>query len=92
MKTISNRAFGGLLTAIASGLLVAAAPVGATINSPEPANGNPAPAPAPTPVTTAKPSAQRYCVIENVTGSRIPQKTCQTKEEWAADGVDITKR
>ena len=32
---------------------------------------------------------KRYCVISDVTGSRIPVKICKTRKEWKADGVEI---
>jgi hypothetical protein len=34
---------------------------------------------------------KKYCVMETITGSRMPKKTCRTAEEWKADGVDVTK-
>ena len=33
--------------------------------------------------------AKRYCIVETPTGSRIPQKTCKTRDEWLSSGVDI---
>jgi hypothetical protein len=35
---------------------------------------------------------KRYCVIEAQTDSRVPLKTCRTKAEWAADGIDVSKK
>ena len=35
-----------------------------------------------------QPAAPRYCVVETVTGSRIPTKVCKTRDEWKADGFD----
>jgi hypothetical protein len=35
---------------------------------------------------TAKPV--RYCVVETLTGSRIPVKQCQSREDWMAQGFD----
>lgn len=73
-----------------SGALIAAA-------SPAFADGGRAPAePASTTSTTAlvqapsaKPAtAKRYCVIDSVTGSRLPHKTCQTREQWLDQGFD----
>lgn len=59
------------------------------------------PAPAPTPAssdqapvalkpTSIKPSTdmRRVCVVETLTGSRIPYKICKTRAEWVAQGVD----
>lgn len=34
--------------------------------------------------TTAQ-RAQRYCIVNSVTGSRIPRRTCKTRAEWLAD-------
>ncbi len=32
---------------------------------------------------------QRYCVLQAITGSRIPKKECRTRAEWIArTGVD----
>jgi len=31
----------------------------------------------------------KYCVSTAVTGSRIPQRSCKTKAEWAAEGVVV---
>ena len=40
-------------------------------------------------VSHAKPNPQqRVCVVFNITGSILPQKTCKTRKEWAAAGVD----
>jgi hypothetical protein len=35
---------------------------------------------------TAKPV--RYCVVETLTGSRIPVKECQTRRNWIVRGFD----
>ena len=44
-------------------------------------------APAPTPTASPK-QEQRYCVIDDITGSRLPVKTCLTRKEWLARGFD----
>jgi hypothetical protein len=31
---------------------------------------------------------QKYCVVETVTGSRIPLRTCKTRRQWMAQGFD----
>lgn len=36
-----------------------------------------------------KTAGSRYCVEQDVTGSRIPRRTCMTESQWAAEGVDI---
>ena len=33
--------------------------------------------------------AKRYCIVETPTGSRLPRKQCQTREQWASEGVDF---
>jgi hypothetical protein len=33
-------------------------------------------------------SARRYCVKETYTGSRVPKKSCYTREEWLNQGWD----
>jgi hypothetical protein len=35
-------------------------------------------------------STGKYCLTQNVTGSHVPQVTCQTKADWAKDGLSIT--
>ena len=51
------------------------------------------------PATTVAPTEQsttaraerpdrRYCIVETVTGSRIPYKTCRTRAEWLEQGFD----
>ena len=38
----------------------------------------------------AKPgAATKYCVLEEITGSRIPKKICRSKEEWIKLGVEL---
>lgn len=35
---------------------------------------------------TAAPSAPtKYCLVDTVTGSRIPQKVCKTRDAWMHD-------
>lgn len=39
--------------------------------------------------TQAAPSpAQRYCVVDQITGSRVPHKVCKTRKEWLDEGFD----
>ena len=65
---------------IALSMIVAASPVSAASQEPIP----PAP-PAGTPDT-------KYCMhIEAITGSRLEQIKCWTREEWAEQGVDVDK-
>ena len=60
-------------------MIVAASPVSAMSQDPAPMIG----APAGTPET-------RYCMrIEPITGSRLEELKCWTREEWAENGVDV---
>jgi hypothetical protein len=38
---------------------------------------------------SAKETQKRYCVVDTVTGSRIPLKVCKSKKEWEDEGVQI---
>ena len=33
-------------------------------------------------------AATKYCIVDTVTGSHIQKKTCLTRKEWLAQGVD----
>lgn len=47
------------------------------------------PAAASTTNADAQPKADtRYCIVDTVTGSRIPQKVCKTRQQWMAEGFD----
>jgi hypothetical protein len=37
----------------------------------------------------ARPSKQRICFVDEVTGSRLPQRICKTKEQWESIGVEV---
>ncbi len=66
---------------IALGMIAAASPVSATSQHPDAGTG----APAGTPET-------RYCMrIEAITGSRIEELKCWTRQEWAENGVDVDR-
>lgn len=66
------------VTAIAAALL-------ASSNAPV-ATGTPTPQPvAKTDQVAANP---RVCLVDRVTGSRIPQRTCKRLAEWRAAGLD----
>jgi hypothetical protein len=41
---------------------------------------------------TARPTEMRYCIVEELTGSRIPRKMCKTEREWTAEGVEMPRR
>ena len=65
----------------AFGLAAAASPALAT--NPEPASNAGAPA------GTAE---TRYCMrIEPITGSRLEEVKCWTRDEWAEQGVDVDR-
>ena len=64
---------------LALGMIVAATPASGNIQDPAPTTG--------APVGTAE---TRYCMrIEAITGSRIEELKCWTREEWAEQGVDV---
>jgi hypothetical protein len=66
---------------LALGTIVAASAASATPSEPAPAAGAPA----------AGPDA-RYCMrIEAITGSRLEELKCWTRDEWAEQGVDVDK-
>ena len=46
------------------------------------------PAPVPTAQATAKADTKRYCIVETLTGSRMPQRICHTRAEWLTRGTD----
>ncbi|WP_395621842.1 hypothetical protein [Sphingomonas daechungensis] len=63
---------------IGLGLIAAATPLSATIQEPQRLS-----APAGSPET-------RYCMhIEAITGSRLEKVRCWTRDEWAAQEVDV---
>jgi predicted secreted protein len=49
-----------------------------------------APADAPSAAPTTRP--QRYCITDTITGSRVPRKVCQTREQWRDQGVELPAR
>jgi len=56
------------------------------------AAGDAVPAPRATPAAEST-SQPKYCVVDTVTGSRIPQKVCKTREAWMReDGFDPLNR
>ncbi len=49
--------------------------------------------PSTAPASAKTPPEKKYCVIDTVTGTRIPQKTCKTRKEWMRDeGIDPLDR
>lgn len=31
---------------------------------------------------------RRYCIVDTITGSRVPVKQCRTRADWLKDGFD----
>lgn len=70
----------------------------ATVAAPAMAEPRTVPAPATTTTesvdTASTPSGTkakrqtRYCAETEITGSRLPRRQCQTREDWLRDGVD----
>ena len=66
---------------IGLGMIVASSPLSATSQEPMPSQGAP-----------TGTSETRYCMrIEAITGSRLEELKCWTREEWAAHEVDLDK-
>lgn len=66
------------ITAIAAALL-------ASSNAPV---ATETPAPQPTAKTSQIAANPRVCLVDQVTGSRIPQRTCKRLADWHAAGLD----
>lgn len=47
-----------------------------------------APAARATPAAEPAPEQKKYCVVDTLTGSRIAQKICKTREAWMREGFD----
>lgn len=73
--------------ATAAVLSVAASPAIASETRPAPAPTTEAPQAAASTSRVAN-AKTKYCVVEQVTGSRIPVKTCATRDEWLDRGFD----
>jgi hypothetical protein len=41
-----------------------------------------------TPAAEATPEQKKYCIVDTLTGSRIAQKICKTREAWLREGFD----
>ena len=66
---------------VAFGMVAAASSVSATKPEPSPTTGAPAAG-----------ADARYCLrIEAITGSRLEQVKCWTRQEWAEQEVDVDK-
>lgn len=73
--------------ATAAVLSVAASPVIAGENRPAAAPTAEAPQAATNSARVAT-SKTKYCILDQFTGSRIPVKTCKTRDDWLARGFD----
>lgn len=70
----------------------------ATVAAPAMAEPRTVPAPATTTTESADTASTtsgakakretRYCAETEITGSRLPRRQCQTREDWLRDGVD----
>lgn len=65
--------------------LTLAAP--ATTTQDTAATGAAAAAAANVPAPIARPKL--FCIVEAPTGTRVPQRTCLTRKQWEARGVDL---
>jgi hypothetical protein len=76
-------------TLIAAGLACVAAPASA-----EEQNASAATVAATASAAASATSAdnKKYCIVESLTGSRMPKKLCRTKAEWQREGVDISAK
>lgn len=50
-----------------------------------------APMPRPTSMADIAP-ARRICIVDTITGSRVPVKVCHTREDWQKMGIDPLAR
>lgn len=79
MSTIVRRSALGF--AIASLVLGSAAPAFAAVSPTVFADGG---------TMTLDRTTGKYCLSETLTGSRIPTVTCQSRSDWAKDGLTIS--
>jgi hypothetical protein len=42
-----------------------------------------------TPGAPAQADQKKYCMVMDLTGSRVPRKICRTKAEWIAEGATL---
>ena len=73
----------------ASGLLLAgmALPANAKDVESRPAKADASAAQAP----EAAAAKKKYCMVDSLTGSRMPRKVCKTERQWANEGVDLSR-
>lgn len=84
-----------VIATLAGTLIAAASPAATRADVSSAASAPAALAPAAsadTPVPAKAAKAKRYCVQNTITGSRLPQRTCQTRDEWLAQGFDPLKK
>ena len=74
-----------LMGVVAAFCMAAASPVMAA--APDPGSAPKAEKPEAGAAPTAR-DTTKYCVVETPTGSHISKKTCRTRKEWLAQGVD----
>jgi hypothetical protein len=79
-----------VIAAFAGTLIAAASPAVARNDVPSAAStaSTVAAASTETQVPAKASKAKRYCVEDTVTGSRLPRRSCRTREEWLAEGFD----
>jgi hypothetical protein len=72
--------------------MIAQALFALALTSAAPATADPREAPATPPAAAPQAmtpnAATRYCVLSQVTGSRIPYRTCLTRKDWLKQGFD----
>lgn len=77
------------------GLAIAAA-AGASLAVPAAAERSPAPAKNSVAPQTEEgggsaATPKLYCIVDTLTGTRMPKKVCKTQSQWRDEGVDVTK-
>ncbi|WP_260598392.1 hypothetical protein [Sphingomonas endolithica] len=79
-----------VIATLAGTLIAAASPAATRTEVPAPVSAASIVATADTkqPEATKPAKATRYCVEDLVTGSRLKHRTCQTRDEWLAEGFD----
>ena len=75
--------------ALAAMFVGAAAPASAKAAAGAAVDSSPTSA-APAATAPREPSAKtKYCMVDEITGSRLQKKVCKTKKEWKDEGVDV---
>ncbi|MEG3125709.1 hypothetical protein [Sphingomonas sp. GB1N7] len=78
-----------VIAAVSGALIAVATPAFADVAKPmsdASAEVSTAPAATAAPKSAVKPT--RYCIKETITGSRLPTRVCNTREDWLAQGFD----